>query len=146
MNMTMNELQGLSKQIEQRVTGRIETEQFPVKKLSAGWYEFAVQSLNFASSSSLGADPLSWGKLIKITRGDKLTLHEFAALSNNIQAITPAQFSIPLAEYANLIAENDKYVKIWNQLVQQINKEENEKLNEEMKMKTAAMPRPKYEA
>jgi hypothetical protein len=116
----------------------LEAKQFPAEKLSLTWWNWAFSALLFTSIIKLGINPEDWMNLIEARTQRKLTLYQFALLSNNLQERTPKELQVDILEYADIMAEADRYVKIWQEQSNSLREEVTKKVQEEQQMKEAA--------
>ncbi len=116
----------------------LEEKQFPFKKLSERWLDFAYKSLRFASPITLGIQSKELKALMDSFHKKKLTFYQFALLSNNLEARTPNELNLGMEEYADLMLETNELSTIWNEATAEMRAELTKKLQEEMQMKAAA--------
>jgi hypothetical protein len=142
--MTMNAARNAQLLFNERFEKKLKETPFPVEHLSDSWCFNALAALKFASILSLGINPEDWMKLLaafdecqsRMVRS--IDLHQFAILSNNLQARTPDDLGMRLLGYGDLMAEADKYVAIWQELSNKLRDEAENEIATELQMKEAS--------
>ncbi len=118
------------------------TKQFPVEKLSVNWRHKSKLALFFASPHSLGVSADVFMNLVKKDpSGDdySLTFFEFAVLSNNLEMRSAFDLQhTNLTNYAALMVESMEYVKSYNDEVEKIRTDIQERIAMEDRMKKTA--------
>lgn len=122
----------------------LEAKQFPAGKINhvSPWWYWALHALLFTSLIKLGINPEDWKGLLKAIADRKLTLYQFALLSNNLQERTPQELKMDVDLYAEIMEEADEYVKIWQEQSNSIREEVTQRLQEEMKAKEILADKP----
>lgn len=81
--------------------------------LSNHWKQSAHHALKLTPILQIGVQTEAYKQLIDFQKSERLTLYEFAILSNNLQAKTPDELGLTLHGYADLMLEADGYVRVW---------------------------------
>lgn len=129
--------QSFAQRFNEQFQKELEARLFPTEKLSAQWRELANYSLEFTSLIKLGINPEDWRALIAPAVFDKMNLYQFSLLSNNYQDRSPRDLHVTKEDYVDLMAEADEYVKIWQELTDQLRDDVEKRLQEELQMKAA---------
>lgn len=109
--------------------------------LPCDWKAAARDALSYASPLSLGVNALEFKSIsdaVDISIDKKLTLFQFAILSNNLEARTAKELQMFLPGYIDLILMAGEFSKKWNEVTKDLREEVTKRITTDEQMKAAA--------
>lgn len=121
----------------------LNTEQFPIDKLSDLWIELTQEARRHSAPMAHRIGLIEFKKLVNmsgcILRPEKMTLFQFGILSNSIETVSQKQLSVHDELYEEFLSEAIEHIEWYGKRVQQIREEVQQKIDIEFNMKDAAL-------
>lgn len=105
------------------------------------WIEKALDALVFASPMSLGVSAQDFNRLASLvpcSSDKRISLYDFALLSNNLEARTARELQMPLSEYTNLMLDVADESTRWNNITKDLRDEVTERVKQQIEMQSAS--------
>lgn len=109
----------LIQQFNERKQKALQTQLMPVENIPFNWFAAAKGALLLTSPITLGITPSDLERLFKSDQY-KLSLMDFAILSNNLETKSAKDMDMSMGVYLQTLTEGEAAVKQWHAIVAEI--------------------------
>lgn len=116
----------------------LNTERFPIEKLSARWKCAAKDAISKSAPLVHRLSLKEYAKVVASDPNDTLSLFQFGVLSNALETVSPDALGLLDDDYEEFVTEAVGHIEWYGKRIQQIREEVQLKTDVEFKLETAA--------
>lgn len=117
----------------------LNTERFPVSKLSSKWKTASKVAISKSAPISHRLSLKEYAKVVAADPNDTLSLFQFGVLSNALETVSPDTLGLLDDDYESFVGEAIEHIEWYQNRVQELREDVQLKIDAEFKMKDAAL-------